>query len=271
MLKYTIFIFLITSCRSQEARELSVPWYISERIQTGDIENYNFADSLSKYKVYGDFKLSNRAKYISYITDLEFKINKKPKTELIKQIDFSYNNDKQKFCDNLISPALKYIKPINRPDRRYSKPYIIDLDMDYFIKKCIDCNLLSDSTDTNQEIGNLKLYNIKLKDQWYRNPQRKANPILQAQYDDENREELDKLHDAKLVKLERKEIRSSIYILLLHSTDCNWTRKWLKIYFEHCNNYSRYIDNLKHFLWRSSCKDETTIDMVKSEIEKQQA
>jgi len=266
MFRYIILVFLISSCQNQEVKKLDVPWYISERIKTGDIENYNFMDSLSKYKIYQDFKLSNKAKYNSYITDLEFKTKNKSKSELIKQIDYSYNENKEMFCNKLIAPSLEYVKPIQRPDRRYSKPYVIDLDFDYFIKRCMDCKLLSDSIALNMQIGKLKLSNIMLKDQWYRIPNRIMNQELQTQYDNENRKELDKIYTDNFLKLNDKEIRSNIYILLLHSDDCEWTRKWLRIYFKHCSNYEKYIDNLNHFLWRSSCKDEETVKMVKVEI-----
>lgn len=266
--RYIILVLLITSCQNQEVTKLDVPWYINERIKTGYIENYNFIDSLSKYKGFRDFKLVNKAKYNSYITDLEFKTNSKTKSELLKQIDYSYNEDRELFCDKLIVPALKYVTPSNRPDRRYSKPYVIDLDFDYFIKKCKDCKLLSDSLPLKMQIGKLKLSNIMLKDQWYRIPNRIMNQELQTQYDIENRHELDKMYYDNLLQLDDKKIRSNIYILLLHSDDCEWTTKWLKIYFEHCSSYEKYTDNLQHFLWRSSCKDEETIKMVKEEIEK---
>lgn len=267
-LLYIGLVFLVASCKNQEVKELNVPWYISKRIKTGNIENYHFADSLLKYKTYQNTKLSNRARYNSYITDLEFKTKNKTKSELLQQLEKLYHQDKKMFCDNLIEPALKYVKPAKNPERRYSKPYIIDLDFDYFINKCVDCNLLSDSMNINMQIGKLTLSNIMLKDQWYRIPNRTHNPDLQSQYDNENRAELDKIYTNKSLKLDDHEIRSAIYILLLHSENCKWTRKWLRIYFEHSSNDEQYIDNLNHFIWRSSCNDEETIDMVKEEIKK---
>ncbi len=44
-------------------------------------------------------------------------------------------------------------------------------------------------------------------------------------------------------------------------------KKWLKIYFENCNNYPKYSDNLNHFLYGSTCQSHEIIEMVKNEIE----
>lgn len=252
-----------------EPKEVNVPWFIKERIKTGQIENYNFADSLKKYQNYTRNEILNKDNFESYIIDLEFKTGSKSKKKLKEEIDQLIKNNQTEVCEKLISPALKYVTPANNPSRRYSKPYITDLDFDYFIGKCIQCDYIKTGKNSNYEIGKLKLSNIMLKDQWFRIPSRTMIASLQEQYDDENQMNLDKLFVANELNLQDKDIRSNIYILLLHSTNCEWTKKWLKIYFEYCNDYPKYKENLQHFLRRSTCESQDIVNMVKDEIDKQ--
>lgn len=261
-------VIAISSCQEMKQKDSHIPWYISERIKTGLIENYNYLDSFKKYKTLKKGEIFNRDKYKSYLIDLEFKIEEKSNEELQIELKKLIEAKPKDYCEKLIKPALEYISPQNRPDRRYSKPYIIGLDFDYFIKKCIECKYIKDSLNINYEIGKLKLSHIMLKDQWFRIPGRLEMPDIQEQYDLENSQELDQLYISNKLNLQDGKIRSSIYILLLHSTDCEWTKKWLKIYFGNCSNYSEYKQNLNHFLWRSSCKNDEIVNMVENEIKK---
>ncbi len=262
-----ILICLSISCHDIEPVKLDVPWFISERIKTGQIENYNFVDSLNKYQAFANVKIVNQSKYDSFIIDLEYKIGEKPKNELKKEVEKLAQKNQREFCEEIIRPALNYITPVDRPYRRYSRPYITELDFDYFLDQCIQCDYINDSLHLNYEIGKLALSNIMLKDQWFRIPHREMDSAIQEQYDIENKANLDELYNAKKLNLQDKDVRSNIYILLLHSTHCEWTKKWLKIYFENCNNYPKYSDNLNHFLYRSTCQSDEIIEMVKNEIE----
>lgn len=263
-----IILLLLASCEEMNPKDSNIPWYISERIKTGLIENYNYTDSLKKYQLLEKTEISNKNKYDSYLIDLEFKIGNKSKSELKQSLDILSQKDQNEFCNKLIKPALEYIAPQDRPYRRYSKPYITDLDFDYFIEQCIQCNFIIDSLNTNYEISILTLSDIMLKDQWFRIPSRPRMPDIQERYDMQNMNRLDKLYMSNMLHLQEDDTRSKLYILLLHSTDCDWTKKWLKIYFENCSNYPKYVDDLNHFLRRSTCESDEIISMVKDEIKK---
>lgn len=264
LLLLTILLFI--SCTQPKISDAPIPWYINERIKTGEIENYNFRDSLNKYQ--SNVKISNHSKYKSYLTDLQYKLGIKDNYELLANLEEVFKLDSIEFCNKLIKPSLEYIQPSDRPFRRYSKPYIIDLDFDFFIDKCLVCGYIENKDSLQFEIGRLHLSHIMLKDQWYRIPHRTQRLSLQDQYDKENRIQIDALHKTNSLNLSDEETRSNVFALLLHSTDCVWTRKWLKIYFDNCSNYKKYTSDLEHFLWRSSCKDEITTAMVKTEIDR---
>ena len=265
-LKLIILLFILSSCSEVVHKDSNIPWYINERIKDGTIRNYSYADSLTKYQALNNSEITDLNKYKSYLIDLEVKIGGKSSEELKNEFELLFRNDKNTICEKLIKPGLKYISPSSRPDRRYSRPYITAIDMDYFIDKCIECDLIEDSLRTPYEIGKLHLSNIGLKDQWFRMPSRKMIREIQETYDVQNMEKVDELFETNALNLADEYVSHEIYILLLHSEDCNWTKKWIKIFIENCRNQSRYKRQLNHFLRRSVCEQSDIIQMVKSEI-----
>ena len=266
--KLIFMLLVLSACGEGTVKDSNIPWYISERIKDGTVQNYNYPDSLKKYQELSSKEISNQNKYKSYIVDLEFRIGNKSTEKLKSEFELLFKSDKATICDEIIKPGLAYISPNDRPSRRYSRPYITALDIDYFIDKCLECNLIEDSLSTPQEIAKLHLSNISLNDQWFRMPSRKKMPEIQQQYDLQNLEKVDQLYKSRTLNLNDEYVRHIIYILLLHSEDCAWTKKWLEIYFENCNDYPKYKDNLNHFLRRSICEGDDIVRMVKNELKK---
>lgn len=265
-LVFCAVLLFLHSCKESIPIELEVPWYISERIKTGLIEGYNFQDSLYKYEKYQEQSVENRSNYLSYIADLMHKTDKFENNEVIILLEESYSLDKAGFCNNLIKPSHDYVRPNKRPVRRYSMPFIIDLDFDFFFEKCIECNLLNDSENVKLEKGNLKLSYIDLRDQWFRG-HRTMQPEIQKKYDVENLLYLDDLYNTELINFDNSKILMTIQTLILHSTDCDWTKKWMNIYFQHAENNEKYMGFLRHFLWRTDCKTEEIMNLVQAEID----
>ena len=268
MIYFKLFslFFILSSCSEVVHKDSSIPWYINERIKDGTIRNYSYADSLTKYQALNNSEIADLNKYKSYLIDLEVKIGDKSNEELKNEFEVLFRNDKDTICEKLIKPGLKYISPSGRPDRRYSRPYITAIDMDYFIDKCIECDLIEDSLRTPYEIGKLHLSNIGLKDQWFRMPSRKMIREIQETYDVQNMERVDELFETNALNLADEYVSHEIYILLLHSEDCNWTKKWIKIFIDNCSSQSKYKRQLGHFLNRSVCEQKDLIQMVENEL-----
>ena len=263
IIKYLLLIFFLWACHSQEIK-LDVPWYVKQRIKDDGTVDYQYQDSLSKYKKIDPEKTEEKGQIYSYMSNLYYETKTKGKNEILHLVEQSFLTEPNKFCTHLIQPALKYLSPDARPYKRFNMPYIIDLDLDYFLDKCNQCGFL-DKNESREETK-LHMSYIMLKDQWFRVPMRTANPEVQAQYDAQNRAALDKLNKSKLIDYSQDDIRSDIFVLLLHSTDCDWTKKWLDIYIEKYTWYAKYKDNLNHFLWRSSCVNESISNLVKQKI-----
>ncbi len=269
MKEIAIFIILISlwSCNS-ESKELDIPWHVQEKINKEREFNYNFKDSLNKYESYNENKIKNLGNFYSYMSNLKF-ANNRTLEEAILLLEKSTKVDMVGFCDNLIYESYDYLKPNGRPSRRYTMPFILDLDIEYFIRKLKECNQVNGIILSPQEELELRMSYIMLKDQWFRIPDRKANPEMQSQFDEENRNDLNKLFEDFDYTTATKELRENIYILLLHSTDCLWTKKWLNIYMNHFKNYDKYENHLKHFLWRSSCDDQEIKERINNEINRE--
>jgi hypothetical protein len=147
-------------------------------------------------------------------------------------------------------------------------PFILDYDLEYFLEKTEECKKcptyqINESIDTlNYSHLLLSVSYIFLKDQWYRIPQRKFNTDQQVQFDQKNRASLDQLYKNNQLPKNDDEIRTDIWILILHSEVCEW------IYMETYRGYKRYTSNLNHFLLRSSCSNEYYREIIKEEIAK---
>lgn len=270
-MKNIIFFFIILSlsCAVRNKKNLDIPWYVKERIKKDRLSNYNYRDSLEKYNAYHKKEIENLGNYYSYLSNLNFIENPSNKKDALQFLNKAFELDSLSFCNNLIAESYQYLKPNGRPYRRYTMPFILDLDLDYFISCLKECQAINNQPefDFNEEQElMLHLHYILLKDQWFRIPSKKANPKRQQQFDRENRKALDELFEQFDFPVDNEDLKENIFTLLLHSTDCEWTGKWLGIYMEKYRGYEKYEKHLKHFLWRSSCSNPELEKLIQEEL-----
>ncbi len=268
----TAFILLsIISCQPKVQTYLDVPWFVSEQINDDLISHYNYADSLKKYEEINSTTIENLGNYYSYLANLNFKTNPSKTKKSIDLLNKAFALDTVSFCEELILETHYYVKRNGRPVRNFTMPFIVELDMDYFLTKLEECQpFIQDKElvfDRKKEEFSLRMSYIHLKDQWFRIPSRKENPQKCLKYDTENHKELDRLYKTFPLSKENDDIREEIWTLILHSTDCDWAKKWLKIYCETYRGYKRYEPNLNWFLWRQeACVDQEIKDIINKEI-----
>lgn len=269
-----LLCLLMYSCQSQEKISLEIPWYVKQRVKDDGVYHYNFQDSLKKYSAIHPKQVINKGNYFSYLANLHYESNTRDSIKTRQFLEKAYQEDTSGFCIHLIQPSYQYLKPNGRPHRRYTMPFILDYDLEYFLEKAEACKNCPDyqveeAIDT-LEYSRLLLYSsyISIRDQWYRIPSRTANPDKQTEFDQVNRALMNRLYENNPLPGDDQEIRANIWTLILHSDDCEWTKKWLGIYMATYKGHKRYAEHLNHFLWRSSCNNEYYRKIIKEEIGK---
>ncbi len=249
-------------------QELDVPYFVKLRVDKDGTAPYAYQDSLAIYQAIKTKHISNPSPYFSYLANLQCATMSVDSTAIRSLVERSIQADSITFCKELIRPAYDYLLE-GRPHRRYAIPYILDFDFDYFFelkKACITCCTSSMPEETLQEeYVDLYMGYIKIRDQWHRIPSRQSNRAKMLQLDAENRQLLDKLFKQRPLP-SKTALRSLLFTFILHSEDCDWTERWLKKYMANYRGYKNYKDNLQHFLWRSSCTNDTYKQLIADEI-----
>lgn len=102
-------------------------------------------------------------------------------------------------------------------------------------------------------------------DQWHRVPGREMDPKLQSQFD--RRIEtylLEHFFDLDLSEIPIA--RQIVFVVILHSHDCEWVLKWIQKYYDEFNENKQMKSHLEHFLYRRSyCRND---EKIKELVEK---
>lgn len=235
---------------------VDVPWFIS--LEDGELDSFNISDSLKKYRDINPNNLINKAQFLSYRSNLN--AFGKDSINSRKFIAQSFKTDSIAICKNLILPINNYLIE-DRPDREKSIPPILDYNLDYIIDliDLCDCRIPKRMDIRSENKRNFYwLKYIILRDQWYRVPERKENWQSQTRLDIENQKLLDRLFPKKKYPKDQffKEV---LQVLLLHSSEPEWTGNWLKTYLEIFKGDSQTLPFLSHFMQRSYVSDDLNI------------
>ena len=256
---FFLLLFVLSCCRTRGQSEITlndVPWFVS--VYDSVLVNFDPKNEFSKLS---DSEALNSAKGMCYIADLHYIMGE---TEIARSlVNSALELDDSETINNYILPIYKYMKR-SRPDRRKSIPPIVKFDLEYFTR------LYHEEIDTtvsyNNYLHQFLICKIRLYDQWYRSNQR--------DYISENQDLLDLetqlLMDSSFFNKDLsnyEDARNIFYITILHSKDCDWSKKWI-IKFNNDFRGGKYIRNhLKHYLYRSECRDVVDIrDFIEHEI-----
>ena len=250
-----LIVFISCSSKNKTVRD-DFPYLLS--FTDNKFKNYNFNDTLVKYIAYNDKNcdIVNKTSYYSFMSNLySFKEDSVAAyRSIMKAIDI----DKEEVCKNFIHPMCNYLNQ-ERPGRRKSIPPFLNTNFSTFLnmlKKCDSPECLMNITDigVNPDLY-LRLKYISLLDQWYRIPERKMDAEVQNYFDAFCRRELNQINESFSLNNNVLEVQSIIYVILLHSDDCEWSKTWLHRYYEIFKD-SKFIDeHLRHFVRRSDCID----------------
>ena len=212
-------------------------------------------------------RIENQSNYYSYLSNLRFLVNGN-KEMTFQNLQRAIELDTTAFCNELIRETYQYLKPNGRPHRRYNMPFLLDFDIDYYIEKyreCISAISVKNKLSKEEELK-LRVSYIMLRDQWFMGGNRKKDQYKINQYEIDNHATLDKLYAKFSFSSTDKALRNDIYVLLLHSSDCSWTERWLKIYTDYYCNYPKCKIDMKYFLERSRCSNPALSKIVEDRI-----
>ena len=115
----------------------------------------------------------------------------------------------------------------------------------------------------------IALDEILIDDQRYRKSDEKNK---QVELDQQNRERLDELYTQygfpTIAKVGRERLLTSI-LVLHHSEDCNWNKKWVKIFLDNYEESKEFSTLMAYMFERTYgselgiCKDQEWIDQIK--------
>lgn len=257
---------VFTACKSTE-KIIDVPWYISE--SNADFSTYSVTDTLQKYDKINLKEVKNKANFLAFLSDLNY-LNDRPEKgdELIKA---AFEVDSLGLCKEYVVPLSRYLFK-NTPYRKTSIPGVFTSNFDQYTSiytKCIDHVELKHPKSSEQTF--LKEYlwikYIIILDQWYRIVnKREFDSDGQLKYDKYCRDKLDEIfRDREYPGI--KDVRDDLNTIIFHSEDCEWSHRWLKIYIKSYKNDKFLSRHLKHFLYRSTCKDKPeTVNLIKATL-----
>lgn len=133
---------LLLTCKNQPPIHVDVPWYISLRISNDRSFDYHFSDSLAKFELMDIDRVQNKGQFYSYLANLHFVTQSENVKQVNHFIGFAFKSDSINSCKKLILPAYEYLKPNGRPYRRFTMPYLLDYDLNYFLRmleRCQSC------------------------------------------------------------------------------------------------------------------------------------
>lgn len=248
-------ILFFLSCKKEEVI-LNVPWFVS----LNDIENleYNSQDTLKKYEGFEENDVVNKAQFLSFKAQLYSMVNDSAQSK--KYIKEAFLLDSVNLCKNLLVPMHNYLVK-DQPHRKIIMPSILNHQLDYIIDLFSECNL-----DIPEEFGvkneNRRLFYwicyFRIRDQWYRVPQRAEDWEAQTQIDIENQ----KLFDQVFIKSNypsESYFQEYLQLFLLHSDNATWTYEWLKVYLDVYKKSNLTLPFIYHFKNRSYVADSSKI------------
>lgn len=216
--------------------------------------SYNVEDTLKKYSVYDAKELGRNTEvnfscFMSNLWSIEGDTIKASKY-LLRALAL----DRGVVCDRVIAPIVAYLDD-ERPHRSYNMPSLLITNFGLFLDATSMCGLLDSMSSESKQSYELilRIRYLSLLDQWYRVPERDYNQVVQDSLDIYCRRELDRLYDSQPIPTDILEVQSVIYVVLLHSKDCLWTKKWLQRYYRLYEKSKFMEKHLSHFIWRSDC------------------
>lgn len=266
ILRLLIFATII-SCKVKKY-DVNVPWLIQVEFD-GDIPyRSTIQDSIKKYETLKVKNVNNRSNYYAFLANLIFLDNPTSK-KIPELITWSFEADSVQFCQNIIKPCYSYLIKDN-PKRNYEPPFLIEHDFSLllgYLDRCQSCCVDSASFEKLKKVQNknyyLSLQWLSLNDQKYRIPGRETKRYLQVEIDSLNQLALDSLL-LKYGEPNEEVFRSTIYVSILHSEDCEWTKKWLKIYMDNYHDTRFFDKHMNHFLYRSTCSNEYFRNLIEN-------
>ncbi|MCG2418248.1 hypothetical protein K8089_04370 [Aequorivita sp. F47161] len=246
-----LFLF---SCK-KEPIAIDVPWQIS--LDDSQAINYSVSDTLEKYNNDVD-DVINKAQFLSFMANL--KAMAKDSVHVKEYLREAFKIDSAGVCKNLLKPIHKYLL-LERPDRNTSMSPILDYEMDYVIELFKKCNFQIPERKQVSEENARFLYwwsYIRVRDQWFRVPQREADWNVQTRIDEENQKIFDQIFTEKNFPQE-KYFETGLQVLLLHANNADWTYKWLKFYLDTKNADSKTYMFVSHFNNRSFVSNDPRI------------
>ncbi|MGB3342916.1 MAG: hypothetical protein WBA61_03310 [Aequorivita sp.] len=265
ILKVTVLSLLLFGCEPKKI-EVDVPWFIS--LSDADINSYNITDTLKKYDELVIENIINKAQFLSFKANLSAMA--KDSANVKKYLQLAVKEDSMAICKNLAGPLSLYLGKSD-PNRETSIPPLLDYELDYLVGLFYSCGS-EDVKKRNLSRENAKLFYsmryIRIRDHWYRSPLREMDEDLQAGIDKENRKFFQNLFLVKEYYQENY-FKGVLMLLVAHSDDELWTKKWLTFYFENYGNEPQTPNFIRQFRRRSPLVNNPIIEDILSAYEKQ--
>ena len=238
---------------------IDVPWQIA--LNDSQAVNNMVADTLEKYNNIDADDVVNKAQFLSFMANL--KAMAKDSVYVKEYLQEAFNIDSAGVCENLLKPIHKYLL-LERPDRKTTMSPILDYEMDYVIELFKKCNFqIPERKEVSDENARFLYWwsYIRVRDQWFRVPQREADWDVQTRIDEENQKLFDQIFTEKNFP-EDEYFENSLQVLMLHSDNADWTYKWLKFYLDDKKADSKTYIFVKHFSNRSYVSEDPRISEV---------
>ncbi len=264
ILLFLLLVIGLSNCTSTP-QVVDVPWFVKLRVKE-EVAPYAYQDSLAKYQDIRVKSVVNPSNFLTYLSDLEY--NNGDTSRIRSNLHKALQKDSAAFCQSFIQPIEKYLIPNHRPHRRYQIPFILAFDTNLFFSLRDDC-LECCKEHLNPEFSafDLEISYLFLMDQWYRIPGRKSSQEQIIGMDTEVRQRIDVLYQKYPDNFEQENARDFLYTILLHSTDCDWTERWLNFYLKHYLPYPHQKDDMQHLIWRSSCMNDELKEIIRLQLE----
>lgn len=250
-----VICFFFISCK-KDPITVDVPWQIS----LGDFQSisYSVSDTLEKYNNIDADNVINKAQFLSFMANL--KAMAKDSVYIKENLREAFIIDSTAVCENLLKPIHKYLL-LEEPARSTTMSPILDYEMDYVIELFKKCNFQIPKRKQVDEENARFFYwlsYIRVRDQWFRVPQREADWDVQTRIDFENQKILDQIFTVENYP-NHQYFKEILMVLLLHSDNADWTFKWLKTYLDVYEMDSQTFGFINHFNNRSYVSDDPRI------------
>lgn len=254
-LKISTLLILFVGCEAKKM-EVDVPWYIS--LNDDEQKTFNVPDSIKKYEEIGIENVVNRAQFLSFMANLNaLAMDSLQAKKYLRQ---AVAEDSMAVCKYLAEPLSLYLGK-SGPNRETAMPSVLNYELDYLIALFYSCQT-PDIQKRNLSEEEARLFYtmryIRIRDHWYRSPLREMDRELQAQIDKENRKLFQKLFQTEAFP-QKNYFKGALMLLVAHSDDLAWTKKWLNFYLENYKNEPQTPDFIRQFNRRSPLAENSEI------------